>query len=174
MVQEFRDSASKPSGLHHVVFATINKTRQTSSRSSVRAVHAGGCCGSSSTESCSSAQTTEQTCCSTSAPQASGCCQSSDAKGKSKACSCAETTQKPKDESQNAEGGPIDAAVSQLDALRIAQQPESLRTVALPPGLRMQDCTILYVGEETRGLVNLMMENAENRVSSGFLGPACN
>jgi hypothetical protein len=28
----------------------------------------------------------------------------------------------------------------------------------------MQDCTIFYVGEEGRGLVNLMMEHAENRV----------
>jgi hypothetical protein len=35
-----------------------------------------------------------------------------------------------------------------------------------PPGVAMQDCTIFYVGEETRGLVNLMMEHAENRVSS--------
>ncbi|KAJ9096731.1 hypothetical protein QFC21_005001 [Naganishia friedmannii] len=57
-----------------------------------------------------------------------------------------------------------DAAARQLDALHISQQPESLRTLNFPPDVRMMDCTIFYIGEETRGLINLMMENAENRI----------
>ncbi|GHJ88138.1 hypothetical protein NliqN6_4540 [Naganishia liquefaciens] len=161
LVQEFTNSA--PGDLQHVVFATINNTRQTSSSSSARAIHTAGCCGSALTESCCTSQTTEQTCCSAGVSESSGCCQSSNKKGKSKACTCNNSTL-PQDENPQAENSVVDSATSQLDALRISQQPESLRTIALPPGLSMQDCTIFYVGEETRGLVNLMMENAENRI----------
>ncbi|KAI5451054.1 Diphthamide biosynthesis protein 2 [Naganishia albida] len=56
------------------------------------------------------------------------------------------------------------AAQTQLSALQTSQQPESLRSIAFPPGVAMRDCTIFYVGEEGRGLVNLMMEHAENRI----------
>jgi hypothetical protein len=167
MVKEFTDSASKPGNLQNVVFATINKTRQ-SSGSTARAVHAGGCCTSTPTDSCCTSQAAEKNCCSTSSPESSGCCQSADTKGKSKACACTDSTPPPRNEEPKGEGSPADTATTQLDALRFSQQPESLRTTAFPDGLRMQDCTIFYVGEETRGLVNLMMENADNRVRSFF------
>jgi hypothetical protein len=53
-----------------------------------------------------------------------------------------------------------------------SEQPEeheqgsfsSLRSFDFPDGVGMKDCTIFYIGEESRGVINLMMENSGNKV----------
>ncbi|KAJ9098314.1 hypothetical protein QFC19_006438 [Naganishia cerealis] len=122
----FSNSTSRPQDLAQVIFATINKTRQSSGSSGkVKACACTVGTGSTSTVTDSSARATEGV------------------------------------ESGTNHG---DAATRQLNALHTTQQPESLRTLSFPSGVRMLDCTIFYIGEETRGLINLMMENAENRI----------
>lgn len=165
LVHEFTNSASKPKDLQHVIFARINKTRQSSS--SPRAAHAGGCCSSSTGSSCCQTETADQqSCCST--QPSNGCCNASSSQPRGTCTRPIDTSQQPNQ--PNASSGidtPLthkDAAQTQLSALQTSQQPESLRSIAFPPGVAMRDCTIFYVGEEGRGLVNLMMEHAENRV----------
>lgn len=41
----------------------------------------------------------------------------------------------------------------------------SLRSFDFPQGVGMKDCTIFYIGEESRGVINLMMENSGSKVS---------
>jgi hypothetical protein len=40
----------------------------------------------------------------------------------------------------------------------------SLREFEFPEGVGMKDCIVFYIGEESRGVVNLMMENSQNKV----------
>ena len=41
----------------------------------------------------------------------------------------------------------------------------SLRSFDFSDGIGMKDCTIFYIGEESRGVINLMMENSGSKVS---------
>ncbi len=75
--------------------------------------------------------------------------------GQSCACQCSEATSPPStsphpviDESEPSSSSP----------------PPSLRSYPLPNGISIRECIIFYIGEETRGMVNLMMENAGNEV----------
>lgn len=154
--------------MQHVIFATINKTRQSPS-STTKAAHAGACCGSSSTQtSCCQTSSADQqsSCCSTT--PSNGCCNPSNDQPQPPSCSRSDIAPPTGPTAPSTiESTHQDTATTQLSALKISQQPESLRSIVFPEGVAMQDCTIFYVGEETRGLVNLMMEHAENRVSSG-------
>jgi hypothetical protein len=164
-VQEFTKSASKPQDLQHVVFARINKTRQTGSNT--RVAPGGGCCGSGTQASCCRTEPTDQSgsCCSS--QPINVCCNSSSDHPQLNGCTRTATARSTSTTSPSGIDTPQthhDTATTQLHALQTSQQPESLRSIVFPDGVKMQDCTIFYVGEEGRGLVNLMMEHAENRV----------
>ncbi|KAJ9099349.1 hypothetical protein QFC20_005750 [Naganishia adeliensis] len=165
IMQEFENSSSRSKDLQHVIFATINKTRQSPS-STTKAAHAGACCGSSSTQtSCCQTSSADQqsSCCSTT--PSNGCCNPSNDQPQPPSCSRSDIAPPTgPTASSTIESTHQDTATTQLSALKISQLPESLRSIVFPEGVAMQDCTIFYVGEETRGLVNLMMEHAENRI----------
>jgi hypothetical protein len=131
-------------------------------------------------------------CCSANT-QSSGCCRGSDdtdGKGKSKACDC---RQDQPEEAASISG--IEQGVQQIGLVNVggaqedvsvhaatqsdgAQQRESenhaseggstLRSFDFPEGIGFGDCAIFYIGEESRGVVNLMMENSTSKV-----GHAC-
>ena len=64
---------------------------------------------------------------------------------------------------------PISFATIHRPALTPVPSPENekapaLRSIEQPNGVEMKDCTIWYLGEEGRGLVNLQMTHAANPV----------
>ena len=128
-------------------------------------------------------------CCSSNA-QPGGCCKGPDAndgKGKSKACDC----HQDQTESSTLIAG-IEQCVQQMGLVNVGgaqedvsdhraakadgrdktdseeptgQEGSTLRSFDFPEGIGFGDCVIFYIGEESRGVINLMMENSTSKVS---------
>lgn len=116
--------------------------RSTSLRTDQMRVDAG--CGSA--ECCGRVDGAETT---------TGCCSSGQ--------SCASKRQETP--SVSSVSRPSEPTPSQIDELDSNSPLPSLRDYRLAAGLSIRDCIIFYIGEETRGMVNMMMENAGNEVS---------
>lgn len=163
-------------GIKNVIFSRINSdpSSTASSSSSRRPTQAqSGCCSESAAGS-----------------RSGSCCQdkqsrdNDNGKGKQKACDCAGTTAGVDGEVQqlglvNQGGIQVDVTAhtkpdsdAQARTADNSEQPEeheqgsfsSLRSFDFPDGVGMKDCTIFYIGEESRGVINLMMENSGNKV----------
>jgi len=128
-------------------------------------------------------------CCNSNAP-ATGCCKGPDAtdgKGKSKACDCHQEQTEP-----SASIAGIEQGVQQMGLVNVGgaqedvsvhrgthsgagegtksedpagQEGSTLRSFDFPDGVGFGDCVIFYIGEESRGVINLMMENSTTKVS---------
>lgn len=176
IVEALTNSPARPEGIKHLIFSRINSdpSSTASSSSSRRPTQAqSGCCSESAAGSRSGS------CCQAKQPW-----DNDNGKGKQKACDCAGTTAGVDGEVQqpglvNQGGIQIDVTAhtkpdsdAQARTADNSEEPEeheqgsfsSLRSFDFPDGVGMKDCTIFYIGEESRGVINLMMENSGNKV----------